>query len=849
MTVSRVSFFVLILSLLIVLFFQKRKLVLFSVPVLVILGFAFLILRPTTLLERFSDTVNEVNVLVNAETGQAIAHVEYVSPDYFNEKIIAQQDIGTTQELSDVLNGVLQDDTAATPSAFLPARLFPQKIPLVIDRNVSTGEELIQGTGYINLSLSPVDKKLGNFFYEITDEKNSNISADVLILHGDFLVKRAAAYDLSFTTRFQGGWPNALESFERNVFLGSGYGTVTLAVDNNYLRILGEIGILGLLSYAGIFVTLGIYIVRVLPKTDSSLLKSFVIGYAAGVIGIALNATLIDVFAASKVAFVLWLLTGVVVGLLSLYQVRELDFKAELRNFTLSPVAIILYIFILTFVIYIPILNNYFIGDDFTWFRWAVDCTYGGLQSCPNIFERIADYFTSANGFFYRPGTKTFFLVGYSVFWLNQVVFHLISIMLHAIVVALFFLLSRKVLKSNLLAALGGILFIVMSGYAEVVFWISGIGHLFNAVFVMFSILLFSAWNNSRKVYYLLGSIVSIFLATFFHELGVVAPLLIIIYSLFVTKRFTIKRLHKKIDIFVLFIPVVLYLLMRYMAKSHWSGGDYSYDILMLPFNVVGNIFGYVMIVILGPMSLSFYQVIRTTLRENIFVAGILAVIFIGILFILYQYLWKKIKQDDIKIILFGIAFFIISLLPFIALGNIASRYSYLASIGIVIIMVFILGKLLRILMRYGAGIAYGGMLVLLSIFTLFHIIQIQQLHGDWKTAGDKVEQFLISMDSLYRDSWASAETELHFVNVPIKHNDAWVFPVGVEDALWLTFQNDDLKVVNHQSIDDAVDLVGLFPHKSILVFEENGHIEEIRVFKSIYTGDIEYEFVNTERE
>src|SRR3989344_5726827 len=325
MTVSRVSFFVLIIALFVVLFFQKRKLVLYSIPILAVFGFVFTILQPTTLLQRFGDTVNEVNVLVDANTGVAIGHVNYVSPDYFNDKIIGQQNISDKEELDNALALDFEDDKEATPSALLPRALFPTEVPLVLDSNVSTGEQLIQGTGYINLSLSPVDRKLGSFFYEITQDSDSTISAQVLIFHGDFLVKRAAAYDLSFTTRFQGGWPNAVESFERNVFLGSGYGTVSLAVDNNYLRILGEIGILGLASFIGIFLTLGIYIVRVLPKTESKLVKSFVIGFCAGVIGLALNATLIDVFAASKVAFTLWILTGIVVGLLSLYQNKEFN--------------------------------------------------------------------------------------------------------------------------------------------------------------------------------------------------------------------------------------------------------------------------------------------------------------------------------------------------------------------------------------------------------------------------------------------------------------------------------------------------------------------------------------------
>jgi len=842
MTVSRVSFFVLILSLMIVVFFQKRKFILYSLPVLIVFGFIFTVLQPTTLLQRFTDTVNEVNVLVDAETGVAIGHVQYVSPDYFDNKVIGQQNIQDKEELDGALTGEFEDDLESTPSALLPKTLFPVDAPLVLDANISTGEELIQGTGYINLSLSPVDRKLNSFFYEITEDSDSTISAEVLIFHGDFLVKRAAAYDLSFTTRFQGGWPNAIDSFERNVFLGSGYGTVSLAVDNNYLRILGEIGILGLASFIGIFVTLGIYIVRVLPRTNSRVLKSFVLGFSAGIIGLALNATLIDVFAASKVAFTLWILTGVVVGLLSLYQSKEFDVAYEIRRAAVSPFAIIIYLLILSFVIYIPILSNYFIGDDFTWFRWAADCGVNGSTICQNFSERIISYFTQADGFFYRPGSKIYFLLMYSIFWLNQAVFHIVSILLHAISVILFFLIARRVTRSNSISALASILFVVMSGYSEMVFWISATGHLFNAVFTLAAILLFALWDEKRKIYYLLGSVLFIFIGTFFHELGVVAPILIITYQIFTSSTLNIKKIWKRYDYYLIFVPIAIYLLLRFFAQSHWSGGDYSYDLLNLPFNIVGNLFGYLMITILGPVALPIYQTIRETMRENIVIA-ILGIGVLGaVIFFTSRSVFKAIDSNGRRIIFFGVSFFTISLLPFLGLGNITSRYSYLASLGIILIVAYILVKIINGLRQYGRTIAFLTTGVIMSVFSLLHIIQVQQLHGDWATAGDKVERFIVSMDSLYRVEWSNPDTQLHFVNVPIKHNDAWVFPVGIQDAIWLTFQNSNLQVYTHNNIGDAISAVGLSPNKTILVFEEDGGVRELILFQNKITGELEYD-------
>src|SRR3989344_2414632 len=306
-TVSRVSFVVLFIALFFVLLFVKRKLILVFLPTVLVIIILSVIFQPS-IFARFGSTVRETNVLVEAETGNAIGNVKFVPFSYFKDKIIGQSFVRDLGEVQHAMKGGKIDEILeleSTPSGTFkrpseppsakPLK-FPSEVPVVTASNVSTGENLPQGTGYINLSLSPVVKRLGNFFYELDPDEEASLSAEVVILHGNFIVKRASAYDLSFTTRFQGEWPKTLAVFAKNVFLGSGYGSVSLAVDNNYLRILGETGLLGLASFFGIFLTIGIYIKKILPDVRNKVVKNFVLGYAAGVIGLAFNATLIDVF-------------------------------------------------------------------------------------------------------------------------------------------------------------------------------------------------------------------------------------------------------------------------------------------------------------------------------------------------------------------------------------------------------------------------------------------------------------------------------------------------------------------------------------------------------------------------
>jgi hypothetical protein len=829
MTVSRVSFFVLFAALLVVLFFQKRKLLYISaVPALILLAVGFMTLQ-SSLFDRFKSTVSEVDVIVDANSGDPIGHVKFIEKPFFRDKLVLSREATNKEELGRAISGNYGGQPIyATSPAILRYRFIPREAAFVTEENISTGESLTQGSSYVNLYLSPVTRRVNVFFFELPPERNfiASSSAQIIALHGNFIIKKASAYDLSFTTRFQGEWPRAIDAFKNNLLVGSGYGSVSLAVDNNYLRILGEIGVLGFISFLVIFLSLGIYIRKIYKDIDSPVVKSFIIGFGAGVIGLALNATLIDVFEASKIAFLLWMLSGITFGILVLHQKTEINLFQELKKVAVSIPAIISYLLIISLILFSPSLNAYFVGDDFTWLRWAAEGSHGGISS-------LVKYFTDSDGFFFRPGTKVYFHLMYELFWLNQVAYHMVSLAVHFGIVILFFLLSRRILKSDFLAASSAFLFIVMSGSTEAIFWIASTGHLFNAFFGLLGLLLFIWWDEKRKPYLYIASFVSFALSLLFHELGVVLPLLVVAYKL---RNFSLdqtKEFLKRYDFLLLFIPVLIYLIMRFFAQSHWLSGDYNYDLLNLPFNFVGNIIGYVSLVFLGPITLPLYAFLRDFSRENLWVVVFAIPIFIAGYF-LGRRLLRTLNSTERGIFAFGVAFFLISLLPFIGLGNITSRYSYLASLGVILIFVVLVKKFYFYMRTSGRETAVAVVSVAIVLFSLFHIIQVQQSYFSWQEAGTRAKNFFISVESLYKNSWSRDDVAFHFVNVPLKVGDAWVFPVGLEDAVWFAFQNDSAKIYKHQTLEEALAKAGLSLNEHVLVFSEDGRVEEINRFKNL---------------
>ena len=132
--------------------------------------------------------------------------------------------------------------------------------------------------------------------------------------------ENALKYGLSLAIRLDELWPNAINGFKKNPLLGSAYATLNKkefvhfteaeSTDNNFLRTLGETGLLGFVSFYGAIFLLLRTFYKNQKKTNDDTLKTINLAFIAASIGLLANATYIDVFASSKVAFTYWGLSG-----------------------------------------------------------------------------------------------------------------------------------------------------------------------------------------------------------------------------------------------------------------------------------------------------------------------------------------------------------------------------------------------------------------------------------------------------------------------------------------------------------------------------------------------------------
>lgn len=126
----------------------------------------------------------------------------------------------------------------------------------------------------------------------------------------DALKPTAVVEDRSFNIRLNVEWPRAVRAFIQNPVLGTGYSSVGLAVDNEYLRILAETGILGFLAFILILLRLIKSYWPSITKFESTPESAFIVTIFCFLLTLLLGGVFIDVFAASKIALITWTLLG-----------------------------------------------------------------------------------------------------------------------------------------------------------------------------------------------------------------------------------------------------------------------------------------------------------------------------------------------------------------------------------------------------------------------------------------------------------------------------------------------------------------------------------------------------------
>ena len=330
-----------------------------------------------------------------------------------------------------------------------------------------------------------------------------------------------------------------------------------------------------------------------------------------------------------------------------------------------KPKLTLFLIFLLSFVIFYPSLFNFYTNDDFFHLKISEVSSLGGFLNFFNIFN------ASQGNASYRPiSTQVFFFIGQFISKINPIWMHIILFILFFGIIYLVYILTKQITKNVKISLLSTFLYAVSSTHFSQLNFLSS-QEIWLTFFALSSIVLFIKFLEKKKYSFYILSLLTFFLSLLSKESAVVIPFLIIlVYSyLKLAKRidFSINKFFK--SSVILFLILFFYLYFHFFKYGLQGGESYIWD---FSFRIFNTLFWYLiwslnfpemLVDFIGPgLNVNLGPLIYW---KNYLLTIIITNIIFGIIFLfsLINFL-KKIGKKEIPFILFGVGWFIASLLP-----------------------------------------------------------------------------------------------------------------------------------------------------------------------------------------
>ena len=339
---------------------------------------------------------------------------------------------------------------------------------------------------------------------------------------------------------------------------------------------------------------------------------------------------------------------------------------------------------------------------------------------------------------YYRPLMHISFMLSYYLFGLAPWGFHLVNILLHAGVAALVLLISSRLLRtaepsaslfSRSLPFLAAALFAVHPIHTEVVAWVGGVTDLCFSMFFLLALYLYilSADRGVHQKGLYLLSVASFFMATLCKEPALTFPLILAAYE-YAYSREALRPL----DYLKRFSPYLgaaaVYFILRVNAlggfapvRRHGELSAYEYLINVFP------LFRQYMGKLLLPTHLNAYHVflpISSILEPDGLLSLAITVVFVGTVLLAF----KKSKPAFFALVLVLVPLLPALYIPGAGDNTFAERYLYLPSVGFVILVAILAGRVVQQGPRRSVPLV-----AVFAVFAVLYSFGTVQRNGVWK--------------------------------------------------------------------------------------------------------------------
>lgn len=410
-----------------------------------------------------------------------------------------------------------------------------------------------------------------------------------------------------------------------------------------------------------------------------------------------------------------------------------------IKTFKVGKWNVLLILFIISFVLYFPVLNKGFVSDDFT-----------------VLFRLINSKDFTPPGFF-RPGADISLYSTYLLSGLNPVAYNVTNLLIHVFNAWLIYLVCSKFFflrpgVNSSLPVLASFIFLLYPFHQEPVVWVLGRGILLSSFFGLLSLYVLLRWKNftlsviSAGIFY--------FLSLLCYESGIFIP--VIAFLLLRSTGFQKQKLYWLVLLFGIAFAAHL------IIRINFSGsviGAYGKELnSFAPGQFIYEYLKFWLRLVMVPLS-NIYLFLGSALL---------------ILYLLVYAGYKIVKRDSyLKGLIFGLAFilFISFLIPaFFGITIRTSegdRFLYFPSIFFSVFLALIFSFRKKLLPFIGL------------LYAIAAIIFIVINNQGWINASEKVESIIKTINK-------NSGSGMVIYNLPGSKNGKYIFRNGFREALYL---------------------------------------------------------------
>ena len=301
--------------------------------------------------------------------------------------------------------------------------------------------------------------------------------------------------------------------------------------------------------------------------------------------------------------------------------------------------------------------SAYFFQDD--WFTL-------NISSAKNLSDVLKFFIPRIDVIYYRPlGMHLPFFLLKIIFGINPLPFHLLTFTTHILNIILVFLLIRILIKKEAIALLSSFFYATSTAHYIPFFWSSTYPFVLGPTMFFLSFFLFLKFINTKKEILIALSFLFFFLGFFINEIVLFLPLVLVTYMI----------IFQKTKLFKYLIPYFSLSIIFFVVRFFWFPAPFSSDYkLVISKSILNNLQAYFLWSFNWPEEMK-AQMIRFFMFNPKFIQEFKPyfVIFITTLFINLLFFFvipivrmkqRILKKDTYRLILLGLIWFLIGLIP-----------------------------------------------------------------------------------------------------------------------------------------------------------------------------------------